>query len=144
MYQPTPETTAVYASLCQRLDGTGGCSLKIKAAHYVAFKFDRLPLPESLNPAMPGYQPVRFARDPGGGRRKGRGFRICTAIRDGRKNEMWRFQAHGTWTMETLAVLHNHLVQEDVPYLYLTNEAGALLSPCFQKVLGPVSVAPAP
>lgn len=129
MFEQYGPAQLVGTTLPLRSDGTGKAAIQCKKATFDFFKFENLPSPQPENPGsvQGGYQ-LSFA---GGKNRKVArgGFRIAYEGWPGHKRpKMARIQIQSDWLNDTYLVIHNHLIAQGVPYLYLCNANGNLLN----------------
>lgn len=127
----------VHAPMCKRLDGSGRTVIRCQRATYRAFKFDKLPPPDFLNPESPSYTggtlywPIRNSNV------AVRRFRIAYEEWPGHKKPyMASVSVMGPWINECYELIHRHLMDQGVPYLYLCNEHGNKLNDCWDSFVG--------
>lgn len=112
-----------------RLDGSGTTRVRVQKATGDFFEFDSLPVPSINNPAQDdftgGVWPWPIRNKSVAVRR----FRIAYEEWPGHgKPRMASVGVLGPWKQESFEVIHRHLVEREVPYLYLANEFGNPLS----------------
>lgn len=122
---------------CRKLDGSGLVVVQCQKATFDYFRFDQLPPAAPLNPARPEYR---------GGRYPLMGIKNQTARSTIRiayegwpghgKPKMVRIGFLGEAIQETWSVIHNHLLTQGLPYLYLCNKHGNPLGISWQAHMG--------
>lgn len=112
-----------------RLDGSGTTRIRCMEATHRFFRFEALPQPSFNNPAEPDFTGGFRARPGRNSNVAVVRFRIAYEAWDGhQKPRMAGVSVLGPWLQQSYQVIHNHLIAEGVPYLYLCNKHGNPLS----------------
>lgn len=121
---------------CRKLDGSGTINIVCQKAAFDFFRFDQLPPPGFCNPALPEYNGCRSYFSAKGHRTARTTIRIAWEAWPGHKKpKMARIGLRGTAIDETYSVIHNHLIAQGVPYLYLCNTHGNPLGTPWQSFM---------
>ena len=133
-----PQAVWIYNEMPLRVDGSGTTQIRCQRATFEFFRLDKLPPSSFDNPGQPdfknGYRswPIRnsnVAR---------KYFRIAYEEWPGHKKpRMASISIVGPWLQESYEVIHRHLIDNDLPYLYLCNEHGNKISDSWSSGLRP-------
>ena len=137
MWEHARPSERVGTLTCRKLDGTGTINVVCQKATFDFFRFDQLPPPGFCNPTLPEYNGCRQSYGAKGHRTARTTIRIAWEGWPGHKKpKMARLGLRGTAIEETWSVIHNHLITQGVPYLYLCNHHGNPLGPNWQAHTG--------
>jgi len=139
MYAPNPEMRWVHQWMALRLDGSGSTRIRCQKATHDYFKFDELPVPSFSNPEQPDYSNGVIPRPIRNSNVAVLRFRIAYAEWPGHKKpQMASVSVLGPWKQETFQIIHKHLIDKELPYLYLCNVHGNKISDCWSIGLRPL------
>lgn len=124
----TPGARLISHPIPKRLNGTGLVWLGCKQGTAAYFSLDTIPAPDEWGTtAGNGYRRVRGSHLYRS-RFKGKSYRIAySALTGGGRQAMASFRLSTGHTLQTLALIANHLDQVEADWLYFTNADGARL-----------------